>query len=453
MQAPPESLVDAKERKLVVFGPVPALLDGWRAIIPDSGNSHGAADVSFDAVLVTAPTQPALLLGWLYDSASPLAPLIDLSGGTLARADVQGPLPTPDALASGLASAIRIATEVDMLSPVPLNQDRDGLIVLGLMLTRKVDLVPVLDARQRDLYSYPLLDGIPDAPGWLESLADSGLVSRHFHDRVYVCGQCQSARLSVRELCQACKSSQITEETLVHHYRCGMQGPRSAFLRGESLVCPKCSSVLRHFGVDYDTPGQIICCKSCGGTATEPEIAFLCADCATVTTGAAAQRRDWHSFRLSQAGEVAAIEGRLPGTRLQAMMKNIEGWRSPRELAKLLDLCVGLAKRYKRPFTVVTLTLADPSTVIAKSGRSGLARLHRLIVDLVAETVRSTDGVAILGESIVICMPETPPDHAPFIEKRLRDRLGSAVADAHTVQIAIIPTEEVGALSARLVQG
>ena len=443
----------ATERRLVVFGPVPTLSAGWTAVVPTAGDHPGAVSGPFDTVLVSAPIQSSVLLGWLYDSASPLAPLIDLSGANLARADIQAPIVTPDTVAAGLARAGALASELDMLAPVPLNQDRDGLIILGLMFSRKADLVPVLDAGQKDFYCYPRLDGISDASSWLEMLADAGLLSRTFHDRVYVCGQCQSARLSVREVCQGCKSSQITEETLVHHYRCGMQGPRSTFLHGETLVCPKCSGVLRHFGVDYDTPGQIICCHACGGTATDPEISFLCADCRTVTSGASARRRDWHSFRLTKAGEVAAIEGRLPGTRLHAMMEGLKGWRSPREMASLLDLCAGLASRYKRPYTVATLSLADPSAIIARSGRTGLARLHRLIVDLVAETVRSTDGVAILGDRVIICLPETPPDHGPFIVKRLRDRLGAAVADADTVQIAIIPAEEVGALAAELVQG
>jgi hypothetical protein len=434
-----------KTRMVVVFGPSPALGDDWVAVEQD-------ADGPFDAVLITAPVNPSAFLGWLYDSASPLAPVIDLAGGTMARADLTAPIATSDMVVTGLSKAVEIAGRLSAMAPIPLNQDRDGLIILGLASSRSTVLKPVLDASHRALYSYPVLDGIADAPGWLETLAHSGLMSRTFHDRVYICPQCQSARLSVREVCPACKSTNVAEESLVHHYRCGMQGPRSAFLKGQTLVCPKCNDVLRHFGVDYDTPGQVFACAACGGTATEPEISFLCADCGAVTTGAAAQRRDWHVYRLTEAGEVAAIEGRLPGTRLSSMMASVHGWRSPPEMAMLINLCMGLKKRYTRPFMVATLTLTDPDTVIARTGRGGLARLHRLLVDLVAETVRNTDGVAILGDRIIICLPETPPENGPFLAKRLRERLDKAVADASTVRIAVLPEEEVPALEAELTQ-
>jgi hypothetical protein len=439
-----------EEHRILVFGPVPNLPENWSAIACNGHERPHASDESFDAVLVTQPTQASVLLGWLHNGPSPIAPVIDLSGGNLPFADVQAPLLTHDTLSAGLVRATEISNELDALSPIPMNQDRDGLAILGLAYSRGIGFVPVLDAGQKDLYFYPLLVGIADACGWLEALAASDLLTRHFHDRVYVCERCQSARLSVREVCAVCKSPHISEDTLVHHYRCGMEGPRTAFLHGETLVCPKCNGQLRHFGVDYDTPGQVIHCEACGGTEAEPEISFLCIDCREVTPGAAAQRRDWHSFSLTEAGEVAAVEGRLPGTRLQTLEEGLNGWRSPHEMAMLLHLCMGLEARYQRPFTVVTLTLSDPAAITARSGRTGLVRLHRLLVDLVVETVGSTDGVAILGDRIIICFPETPPDHVPLIVKRLQERFSGTVADSNSIEVRFVPVNEVAELASDL---
>lgn len=136
----------------------------------------------------------------------------------------------------------------------------------------------------------------------LDMLAADRLVEIEFFDRMHVCGGCGSSRFNVREECTACHSSNLTEESYIHHFRCAFQGPESDFRVGDDLICPKCRRELTHFGRDYDRPGLMVLCGACGAATSEPAVGFLCTDCCHKVDGDAIQTRDVHSATISDEG-------------------------------------------------------------------------------------------------------------------------------------------------------
>ena len=189
------------------------------------------------------------------------------------------------------------------------------LRVLAYAQARGGELRPFLDPVRRDCFDYPGFFPAERMGETCEELRRQGWMTRHFADRFHVCGSCRSHRLNVREECLTCRSPDLAVGTLIHHFRCAYQGPAEAFEKDAALVCPKCRQHLRHYGSDYDKPGEILACGHCGAANSEPAIGFLCLDCGAHTDGERAEKRDIHAYRVTPAG-IAALE--TPSGRLRA---------------------------------------------------------------------------------------------------------------------------------------
>lgn len=132
-----------------------------------------------------------------------------------------------------------------------------------------------------------------------EQLRLDGLLERTFFDRVHECGKCGSARLNAREECPSCRSPHLHRESLIHHFRCAWQAPERQFIKGHYLVCPKCRQQLRHYGSDYDKPGEVSCCEDCGTVCSHTAVGFVCFDCDEHVDGDAVAHRDIFSYKLT----------------------------------------------------------------------------------------------------------------------------------------------------------
>jgi hypothetical protein len=181
----------------------------------------------------------------------------------------------------------------------------------------------------RETFAYDDAAVIPGAAKFAEELTALGLMERKFVDKVTICPHCASARMTVRENCAQCGGADIVEEPIIHHFKCACQGPERDFRRGPDLVCPKCLQQLKNFSVDYDRPGSIGVCRSCGHLSTEHRVGFLCLDCDSLVGARHVASRAIHSYRLTAAGRAAAVgETPLPdapdrsiGARLRAFAR------------------------------------------------------------------------------------------------------------------------------------
>ncbi|MCE3227097.1 MAG: hypothetical protein K0S32_1648 [Bacteroidetes bacterium] len=132
-----------------------------------------------------------------------------------------------------------------------------------------------------------------------------------YFDRVYLCNQCKSMHVSMRETCPSCQSSQLKPEDLVHHFSCGYIGPISDFKNkiDGTLSCPKCSKNLRHIGVDYDKPSLINQCLDCNEVFQDYKVKARCLNCKNDVEVQYLLAKDLNVFKLTKKGRNAAITG------------------------------------------------------------------------------------------------------------------------------------------------
>ncbi|MBO6864184.1 MAG: hypothetical protein JJ878_16235 [Alphaproteobacteria bacterium] len=165
--------------------------------------------------------------------------------------------------------------------------DSAHIAVLALAYSRQTSLAPEFDPSDPTVARFPGLLGHSDLEIALQDLHAAGLMTRSATDTLPQCPQCEGSRALAREVCVFCGKATLEKSTIVHHYRCGYQGPEDDFEReGEDgWHCPKCHHELRHYGRDYDQSGNLFVCLSCNGDMTEPEVGFRCLDCGTDTRG------------------------------------------------------------------------------------------------------------------------------------------------------------------------
>ena len=121
-------------------------------------------------------------------------------------------------------------------------------------------------------------------------------------DRVHTCPECGDSHLLFVECCPKCKSSNIKQEAILHHFRCANTSPESTYQWDGELRCPKCKKLLRHVGVDYDRPATVYTCYDCGNNFMRSSMRVQCTNCGTSTTPDALIAVDVLEFKLTSDG-------------------------------------------------------------------------------------------------------------------------------------------------------
>ena len=303
---PPSAFVSAEPRRPEI-SPILSLDYRYLQWPDDFDSKHLSARTlqttveqdSFDAIVVREPaTASDLMLIWQTRGLH-LLPVIDLAGHLAAGADLDG---------SKLAhnETDRIAELVETFHDRRARLNRDLLLTedLGEKLLGRIFMVndglkPVLDSSQLAAVSYNTVLDSHALINEAKKLVDRGFLNVTFFDRVHLCPGCGSSRFNVREECPECLSSNLSEESYLHHFRCAYQGPESDFRRNDDLICPKCRREVAHFGQDYDRPGTMITCVACGHATSEPAVGFVCLDCGDRTDGDRIHTRDIQAYDLT----------------------------------------------------------------------------------------------------------------------------------------------------------
>ena len=100
-----------------------------------------------------------------------------------------------------------------------------------------------------------------------------------FVERIHLCPFCSNDHLIFSECCNKCKSSNLKEEDMIHHFRCANISKESDYLYDDELRCPKSKRRLRHIGIDYDRPSKVQTCIECGSVQLHSEMKVVCAKC------------------------------------------------------------------------------------------------------------------------------------------------------------------------------
>ncbi|WP_411506165.1 hypothetical protein [Brucella anthropi] len=270
-------------------------------------------DVDTDAVLFSDERRSSPLHNIRDFVGGMKIPMVDLRGRAGDFADCHFDLMEPQTWRETARCIVKYSRGREALAPLyrqsidPENELLAHIFVSG---------------RQLRGMRYPLAPEAVCYPGFFsanrvipiaERLVSKGFLKKTFFDRLYECKNCQSRRLSVREECPDCRSADIRETSLIHHFSCASVLPEERFRQGMDLVCPKCKQLLRNYGKDYDRAGQAFICNACDSVSSELEVGFICLDCNGRMNGEAAERVDIHHYSLTDMAQLALTGKAVPG--------------------------------------------------------------------------------------------------------------------------------------------
>jgi hypothetical protein len=266
-----------------------------------------------DVIILTEPNADAAISAWMSAATAAVVPIIDATGLSAHRADISIAAVSGLGISDAVERVKPLTTRMKQL-PEAYHRTRDPKqMLLARLAVRDRSMEAQRDPGIKSIVAYKDETAIGGVLHNAEALTRLGLLERTFFDKVQCCPSCTSSRLLVREECSKCRSADIVEESIIHHLRCGYQGPERDFRQGRDLVCPKCSHHCEHFSVDYDKPGSLVICNSCSHTTGEAEIGFRCLDCDTGFEGDKAQTRTYHEYALTDAGRRSAFDAPLAG--------------------------------------------------------------------------------------------------------------------------------------------
>jgi DNA-directed RNA polymerase subunit M/transcription elongation factor TFIIS len=118
----------------------------------------------------------------------------------------------------------------------------------------------------------------------LDDLVKSNFLKKEPLDRVLTCPHCGSPEMHSKYACPRCKSDDVEFTELIEHIKCGNIGSKETFLKGNSLVCPRCNTVLTEDSPDNRIIGNFYQCEKCGHRFDRPDVIHICMNCGTLST-------------------------------------------------------------------------------------------------------------------------------------------------------------------------
>lgn len=302
-----------------------------------------------------------------------------------------------------------------------------SLKTLRFYFTRNRILQPIIIPTSKYGYVYPFISvQFPHNNDFrvfeiLNFMESQGLWDGTFIDRIHLCGNCHSAFMNFREGCPKCRSAQLVQEDVIHHFMCAYTAPLREFKQAESLVCPKCNKMLRHIGIDYDKPSSVYICQSCGAVFQEPEVETFCLWCGNKMPVEDTEIRDVKSYTMTAAGSNCAIHGITFSISefLRDKIKIVDY----KFFTDIMSLEIERYKRYKRESSFGYLQIKNFPLVLIFSGeRRGeiLTEMAKIIKD----TMRKTDLITAYNDStFLFLLLETPVQNSVIALERVRERL------------------------------
>jgi GGDEF domain-containing protein len=266
----------------------------------------------------------------------------------------------------------------------------DERILYFLYLREGAVLTPLCDRHSAQLYRYPLVEALAhdgdDVAACLATLSRRQLLEpAELVDRTRHCRTCGSAHIHYLDVCPHCSSIQIQKAPSLHCFTCGHVAPESDFHSDGKLSCPKCSTALRHIGVDYDRPLTQYACGSCHHVFVETRVVARCLDCSTTTEPNALDVREINALRLSAHGRAALRAGQIRETFAALDTAN---YVEPAYFRRLVDWALATQARHSEmQFALMLVEFQNAAEVIEKHGAARVflmldefaRRLHELL--------------------------------------------------------------------------
>ena len=362
-----------------------------------------------DALFLTSPIADARLAD-LLQHLPYLIPVIPLYYGEAEPwMDLPQPLRDP-ASACALARVI-LSRTADLPNSVRASTSVEERL-LARLYTRQVELRGQYTPTAKHIVGHPAAGPLPGLILVADALTDRGFLQRSFFDRVHICTHCAGERFNVREECVACRSADVYEAPLVHHYKCGHQAVESAFRTPSRFQCPKCGDALRHIGQDYDKPGQVMICRGCASRNDAVAVGFQCLDCLTHYDADQVPTRDYYHYELSALGTAQILLGPV----------NPATVRAPEQLRVLLRQLLQEQQVFKTPFVVAEVSFTERATLYAENP-DNWSRTINLVRDCIHSAIRPVDSAFEYLDTFVVLLPRLTPKQAYLTMQEIGTRL------------------------------
>ncbi|RTZ98562.1 MAG: hypothetical protein DSY89_09500 [Deltaproteobacteria bacterium] len=304
------------------------------------------------------------------------------------------------------------------------SSENDVYRLLGFLYSRPdTRLVPVKHWRFEKVYEFPLvqtmLNPTHGTDQWLTNLQNRKLL-RHaaLIDRLRHCPKCDGAHLNYVDICPNCTDLNISRKPFFHCFTCGRIAPEKSFMHRGSLVCPGCSTRLRHIGTDYDRPLENYVCHACDHTFIDPEVVAHCQHCDTKSKPDELVPKPVYSLEITERGRMAARSGSLSDVcQLPDRPNNLETSRFEFIVDWLLSLC---QRDPNERFSLIGIRLRN---IIELTDKIGKYRMSELMDGFISRIrIDSTDLVTRTGQyNFWFLLPRTDADGCTAVLNRLAD--------------------------------
>lgn len=255
----------------------------------------------------------------------------------------------------------------------------------------------------------------------VDFLEDNGYIARsNLVDRIRKCPKCKTGHLNYLDICPNCGSIDFEKKTMIHCFVCGNVGPEGDFKKNMSFVCPKCGSVLRHLGSDYDHPLESHQCNDCGSRFIEPEVKADCFFCRTRTVPEDLIVKNVYSYQLTEKGSAAARTG--------SMYFEIQLFDGQNNLklnffCRMIEWLLEYRKRYTdEAFSIVGIRFFNLYEVENALGEELYEKLMDELISRIRAMVRTTDMTSCSApDTFWILLPRTPPEKSRIIADRIEE--------------------------------
>ncbi|MDQ6996372.1 MAG: hypothetical protein Q9M82_02800 [Mariprofundus sp.] len=319
-------------------------------------------------------------------------------------------------------------------NPLILGDQQTGFRLLRFIASRNAEQQPQLTSRRTMGYSYPALEpffSTQDESVWnlLELLEQQLMLSARFVSRSYQCVHCQSSFLNFVETCPDCKAINIESDDLIHHFRCGYSAASREFMRGEQMVCPKCTHSLKQIGVDYDKPSLTFRCKECQYVFEEPFVSTICYHCGRRTDTDHQAQRSIYAYAITALGENSALFGpeqlfhKILGNELNVFEYDV--------FQKVVDIEAARIGRYKvSASSILIVELGGFAAAMAALGQRS-TELYKELAHIFSAGLRTSDVISTRGQSVfIMLLVETGEEPSAIALRRITEPIDALFRDS-----------------------
>ena len=156
--------------------------------------------------------------------------------------------------------------------------------------------------------------------------------------------------------------------------------------------------------MDYDKPGSIVSCSSCGHQSAETQIRGRCLTCDKRFDIEQSPRQALYDYVLNEVGVHALFRGRFTTAALTDILEPKRGLISPEVMAMMVNKFAAVEKRYGIDSALLKIEF-DQNAELTQNG--SLEQRVKLITAVGQELarLRTTDSVAYHLGQLLILLP------------------------------------------------